>query len=304
MKEPRVSIIIVHYGSLASTTRCLASLEKLTFATNADRIVIDNAAKEPAQSLEKRFNHTTVIRLEENTGFSGGNNAGIRFALKQKNPDMIVLLNDDTTVSPDFLQPLWNTLIETPRAAAVTPKIYFTAHREFHAQSYDKKQLGHVLWYAGGWLDWREIVAWHRGVDEVDNGQHDTSTRIPFASGCCLALRPQALQEVGLLDDDLFLYWEDVELSLRLKKAGWEIWYQPDSVIWHDNAGSSGSGSKLHEYYQTRNRLIVGFKYAPLRTKLFLVKHLILELRAGTSTRKQAILDFIQRKYGKQTALH
>jgi GT2 family glycosyltransferase len=304
MKEPRVSIIIVHYGSLASTTKCLASLEKLSFAPNADKIVIDNAAKEPAAELEKRFSNTTVIRLDENTGFSGGNNAGIRFALKQKTPEMIVLLNDDTTVAPDFLRALWQSLVDRQRAAAVTPKIYFSAGREFHAQSYERKELGNVLWYAGGWLDWREVVAWHRGVDEVDNGQHDIATRIPFASGCCLALRPQALQEVGFLDDNLFLYWEDVELSLRLKKAGWELWYEPASTIWHDNAGSSGSGSKLHEYYQTRNRLIVGFAYAPLRTKIFLLKHMFLELRTGSSVRKQAILDFIQRKYGKQTALH
>lgn len=304
MNEPRVSIVIVHYGSLANTTKCLQSLKKLEFAKNADRIIIDNAAKEPACELEKLFEFTTVIRVEENTGFSGGNNAGIRFALKQKNPDMIVLLNDDTTVSPDFLKPLWNLLQEKPRAAAVSPKIYFSPGREFHKESYPKQQLGKILWYAGGWLDWKEVVAWHRGVDEIDEGQYDTVVRLPFASGCCLALRPQAIKESGMFNDDLFLYWEDVELSLRLKKAGWEIWYQPKSIIWHDNAGSSGSGSKLHEYYQTRNRYIVGFKFAPLRTKIFLLKHLILELRSGSSVRKQAILDFIQRKYGKQNALH
>jgi GT2 family glycosyltransferase len=304
MSEPKISIVIVHYGSLANTTKCLASLEKLTFASHAQKIIIDNAGKEYAQPLEQKFQNTTVIRLPENTGFSGGNNAGIRYALKQHSPDMIVLLNDDTTVSPDFLQPLWKAMVQTPRAGALTPKIYFSAGREFHAESYQKKELGNILWYAGGWLDWKEVVAWHRGVDEPDLGQHDVSSRIPFASGCCIALRPQALSEVGLLDDDLFLYWEDVELSLRLKKAGWELWYEPRSVIWHDNAGSSGSGSQLHEYYQTRNRYIVGFRYAPLRTKLFLLKHLVLELRSGSSPRKQAILDFIQKKYGKQTALH
>lgn len=304
MSEPKVSIIIVHYGSLTNTKKCLASLEKLTFAADAQKVVIDNAAQEPAQALEEAFQNTTVIRLNENTGFSGGNNAGIRYALKQHSPDMIVLLNDDTTVSPQFLQPLWQRMLNTPRAAAITPKIFFTQGREFHSQSYQKKDLGHVLWYAGGWIDWKEVVAWHRGVDEPDLGQHDVASRIPFASGCCVALRPEALQEVGLLNDDLFLYWEDVELSLRLKTAGWELWYEPLSYLWHDNAGSSGSGSQLHEYYQTRNRYMVGFRYAPLRTKLFLLKHLVLELRSGSSPRKQAILDFIQKKYGKQTTLH
>lgn len=304
MSSPHISIIVVHFGSLKKTTHCLESISKIQFLGTVETIVVDNAAKEPATHLEQKFKNTTVIRVEENTGFSGGNNTGIRFALAEKKPDLIVLLNDDTTVNPDFLTPLWDFMQENPRAAAVNPKIYFTKNHEFYEKSYTPSQRGEVLWFAGGWIDWKEVFTWHKGVDEPDLGQHDDAQRIPFATGCCMALRPTALKEVGLLNDDLFLYWEDVELSLRLRKHGYEIWYQPKSVIWHDNAGSSGSGSKLHEYYQTRNRLIVGFTYAPFRTKLFLAKHAFMQALSGSLTTKQAILDFVQRRYGKQHTAH
>ncbi len=301
---PKVSIIIVHYGSLATTTRCLQSLQKMDSGFQVACVVIDNAAKEPAQKLEEKFPQTTVIRLKENAGFSGGNNAGIRYAIKQQSPDMIVLLNDDTTVAPNFLEALWERFTKRPHSGAIAPKIFFSPGKEFHQESYRREDHGNVLWYAGGWIDWKEVVAWHRGVDEKDLGQHDKATRSPFATGCCLALRPKALQKVGLLDDNLFLYWEDVELSLRLRKAGWEVWYEPQSQIWHDNAGSSGSGSQLHEYYQTRNRYLVGFRYAPARTKLFLLKQLFREYKTGSFPRKQAILDLIKRNYGKQPRFH
>lgn len=148
------------------------------------------------------------------------------------------------------------------------------------------------------------MVGFHRGVDEVDRGQFDEPAATDFATGCCVALNPQALEEVGLFDEAYFLYLEDLDLSVRLQQAGWQIWYDPQATIWHKNAGSSGSGSQLHVYYQTRNRYLFGFRYAPWRTKLFLLRHLLLQFKNGTGPVRQAIQDFILERYGQRPDVH
>jgi GT2 family glycosyltransferase len=94
---------------------------------------------------------------------------------------------------------------------------------------------------------------------------------------------------------------EDLDLSLRIQKAGYKTMYDPTSIIWHKNASSSGgSGSNLHEYYQTRNRLRIGFHYAPLRTKIALVRESIRVLMHGTANKKKAIFDAITGNFGKR----
>src|SRR5690606_14557979 len=130
--------------------------------------------------------------------------------------------------------------------------------------------------------------------DEVDRGQYDTVEPTEFVTGCCVALRVKALEEIGLFDDRYFLYLEDLDLSQRLLKARWKLLYQPEARIWHKNAGYSGSGSSLHEYYFTRNRYLFGFRYAPWRTKLFLLKHLVIQWRQGGKVTRQAIRDFVR----------
>ncbi len=301
MKHPSVSIVLIHYSSAKNLEKCLLSLTKVQYEGEWRVVIVNNAAKEPLPTYPKALeSQIDTITLSENLGFTGGNNAGMKFAIEKNHSDAVILLNDDTTVDPLFVQALIDRLFDDAKNGAVAAKIYFSPGREFHHDSYEDDERGNVLWYAGGCLDWREVVAWHRGVDEVDHGQYEEAQETPFATGCCVAYRSAALKKAGLLDDAYFLYWEDVELSLRLKKHGWKVWYEPQAVIWHDNAGSSGSGSTLHEYYQTRNHYRVGWQYAPLRTKLFLLKHSFNQLRSGSPTVKRAILDVFSGSYGKR----
>lgn len=301
MKFPSVSIVLIHYASASNLASCLKSLEAISYGGEWRVVIVNNQAKEPVptppQALRDRVD---VVELSENRGFTGGNNAGMQFALEKNQSAYVVLLNDDTTVDPNFLTPLINRLETEPKNGAAVSKIYFSPGREFHAKSYESDDQGNILWYAGGCIDWKEVVAWHRGVDERDLGQYDTPEETGFATGCCVAYKAEALREVGMFDEAFFLYWEDVELSLRLKKRGWRVWYEPESVIWHMNAGSSGSGSSLHEYYQTRNRYRVGWRYAPVRTKLFLLKHSVQQLRTGSLAIRRAILDVFSGNYGKR----
>ena len=156
------------------------------------------------------------------------------------------------------------------------------------------------MWYAGGIFDKQNVLASHRGVDEVDLGQFDLQIETDFATGCAMLISRKVLEKVGLFDENYFLYLEDLDLSERIKKAGYKIIFEPSSVIWHYNAGSTeGSGSRIHDYFITRNRLYFGFKYSSLRAKLALGRESIKILTAGRQWQKKGVLDFFLGRMNK-----
>lgn len=300
-----ISIILVHFNAEAETKECLHSLKNIkTKGFSFEVLVVDNGSKDPLTLEEsEQFSQLEVIRSEANLGFTGGNNLGLRYALDKYNSDYVVLLNNDTTVDPNFLQHLYEYSQAHPEAGLINPKIYFSPQREFHAGSYTSEERGNVLWFAGGTVDWTDIVSFHRGVDEVDRGQFDTPTLSDFATGCCLFIKRQVIETVGPLSEDLFLYWEDVDYSLRAQQNGFVCHYCPKAVIWHKNAGSSdGSGSNLHRYYQTRNRLFLGFSYGSWLTKITTLRIAWQHLSHGPAEQK-AILDVILGNMGKQPVI-
>src|SRR5206468_7417532 len=117
-----------------------------------------------------------------------------------------------------------------------------------------------------GKIDWNNVIGFHVGVDEVDTGQFDTPYDTETATGCCVLIKKSTLEKIGLLDEGYFMYYEDADYSMLLKRRGLKILYWPRAVLWHKNASAAGgSGSPLQEYYITRNRLLFGMRYAPLR---------------------------------------
>ncbi|OGH10224.1 MAG: hypothetical protein A2152_00940 [Candidatus Levybacteria bacterium RBG_16_35_6] len=144
------------------------------------------------------------------------------------------------------------------------------------------------------------MIVSHRGVDLVDNGQFDKIEETSFATGCCMLIKKEVLNEVGSFDEKYFLYYEDTDLSQRARMGGYKIIYQPKAVLWHENAGSTGgSGSIMQDYFISRNRILFGFKYAPLRTKLALVKESFSILLKGRANQKKGVRDFYLRHFGK-----
>lgn len=300
----KTGIVIIHYGSFKNVQECVRSIFESEKSSKFLPIIVDNDAKESSDPLIAEFGDKIhIIKTSENLGFTGANNVGIDWAKKNLQSEFVAILNDDTTVSESALSTLIETLESHPDAGAAVPLIYFSKGREFHS-GYSEKDLGKIIWYGGGVIDWKEVVAFHFAVDEVDRNQLTKVQETQFATGCCTLFRFSALDQVGLFDEKYFLYLEDVDLSQRLKQAHWKILFQPASHIWHKNAGSSGSGSDLHVYYQTRNRYLFGFRYATLRTKLFLIKHAWNQLRHGSPVIKHAILDVIRNRYGIQPDLH
>jgi len=300
-----ISIIIVHYNTDKETKECLDSLENVKTTQNFkfDVVLLDNASKEPLK-IKNNYTNTELIRSDSNLGFTGGNNLAIKYAIEKHNRDYILLLNNDTIVDPDFLKNLYKCIKNNPKAGLITPKIYFEKNYEFYKSDYAPSDKGKVIWYAGGSIDWKHLSANHRGVDEVDYGQFDEVSRVDYATGCCLLVTREIVETVGLLDDDLFLYSEDVDYSLRVKEAGYDLLYCPDSLVWHKNAGSSGgSGSPVQLYYQTRNRLWIAKTHGDYRAKYVALRLIIRIIFSGSDVEKEALKDFITNNMGKKPIL-
>lgn len=305
--KTKIGLVILNYYGMTDTLDCLESLSKVKSKDWQLSVYVVNATdkmsvKDNTQGMQikNKFPWVTIIE-SDNVGFSGGHNVGTKKALSE-GADEIVWLNNDTTVSSDFLEGLHNAIADST-VGAVTPKIYFSKGREFHLEQYAKSDLGKVIWYAGGTIDWENVYAFHRGVDEVDRGQFDELEQTDFCTGCCFITRKDVFEKVGFFEDKLFLYYEDTDWSVRVQKAGLKTMYQPKSIIWHKNAGSTkGSGSDLQVYYQTRNRVYFGMKYAPLRTKAALFKESIKKLLNGTDAEKKAIKHALTQKYGNRHA--
>lgn len=293
-----VVISILNFNGEKNTLDCLESLgainEKGFILTI---LVIDNGSSLPL--IEIQNTKIKIIKNKTNIGFSGGHNMAIRYAFETK-ADYILILNNDTYVDKNFLGELLRIAEKDDEIGILCPKIYFAPGFEFHKEKYAEKDRGSVLWYAGGKMDWNNVVGHHLGVDEVDNGQFDKMGETAYATGCCAMLKRSVLEKVGLFDEKYFLYYEDNDLSMRVKKEGFKIIYVPKSVIFHKNAGSAGgSGSKLQDYYITRNRLLFGMRYAPIRAKFALFRESLKILLTGRYWQRMGIIDFYIRRLGK-----
>ncbi len=211
------------------------------------------------------------VNFCENKGYAHGVNVGLQKATAQ-GFEYFAVINNDTRISSDFVGKCLNSLKANPNAL-IGGKIYYEKGFEYH-RKYQDKDLGHIIWYAGGIIDWNNVFTKHRGVDEVDNGQYDKKETTDFISGCLMLLDKHTLEVVGAWDEKYFLYYEDADYCLRAMRKGISLIYDPSIIIWHKNARSTGgSGSKLHQEYQERNRLRFGLKYAPLKTKFHLLKN-------------------------------
>ena len=296
----KVILITINFHSEEETHGCLDSLKNIDISgLQFEIIVVDNGSiKKFILSQDEQKRKIQIIRNDNNLGFSGGNNVGILKALSE-HPDYLVLLNNDTYVDKEFLQELIKTAESNGKIGLVSPKIYFAKGSEYHKDRYQTNDLGHVFWYAGGKTDWQNVGSVHRGMDEVDNGQYNNEEEVQFATGCCMLLSMRVLEKIKGFDEKYFLYFEDADLNERVKKAGYIIFYAPKSIVWHINAASSGVGSKLHDYFLTRNRLLFGFTYAPLRTKFALFRESIRLLFTGREWQKIGIQDYYTKRFGK-----
>jgi GT2 family glycosyltransferase len=295
--KPKTAFVVLSYNTKDLTNQCIDSL-KSAGGKNLQVVVVDNNSSDGSQEILKNRKDIDYLPLKNNLGFTGGNNFGIRHCLN-KGYRFIGIINSDTIVDKDFLQPLVNQLKFKPDTGLVGPKIYFYPGKEYHRDKYKSSDKGKVIWSAGGNIDWDNVYASNRGIDEVDHGQYDRISETDFISGCCLLAKSDTWKKINLFDERYYLYYEDADLSQKSKKIGLKNLYIPQSKIWHINAGSSKVGGDLHDYFITRNRLLFGIKWAGPRAKISLIKESIKLLRKGRRWQKKGIKDFYLFNFGK-----
>ena len=238
--------IVINYNNYKDTVECVDSLKR-TYLQRFKLVIIDNGSTDESAHMLKKIenDNRVVISSNINIGFSGGNNIGIKYALNN-NADFILLLNNDTVVTPEFLSRLLSTYYQVSTLQR-TDKIILSPKINYF---YDKKKI----WFCGG--TWNSVTGrtTHIGINEEDVGQFKDPFRVSFLSGCCMLIPAKAIQEVGLMSEDYFLYCEDTDYCLRLMKAGYELWVDPSSLIYHKVNASTGKASDTYTYYSVRNK--------------------------------------------------
>jgi GT2 family glycosyltransferase len=245
--RPKIGIILINFNSYNDTAVCLRSLAKMTYAPLQIYVVHNGCVDQSPEKLQAEFPNSTHIISEKNLGFSGGNNLGIAQALKN-GAEHILLLNNDTYVTPEFLEPLVERLLSDVKIAAVSGKIYYAPEA--------KNGASDIIWYAGCFRKWHTGYH-HFGVNEHDTGKFETARTVPFASGCLMLMRGALLKSQGFLSEDYFLYWEEADWCQTAFANGYVCYYEPRSVIFHNfRSAHLGEETPLYMYLQTRNAFI------------------------------------------------
>ena len=237
-------------------------------------IVVDNGSiVNEALLIQQRYPKVNAIRSNENLGFAGGNNLGIkaangRFMYFINNDTLLSLQTSDVTPQTSF-QPLIDCLISSDKIGMVCPKIRFAWGN-------------HPIQYAG-YTPLSSITLRNRaiGFGEEDHGQYDEAHPTPYAHGAAMMIKREALEQIGLMPDCYFLYYEELDWSMMLQKSGYDIWYEPACTIYHKESQSTGSDSPLKTYYITRNRFLFAKRNIkrPLRYITYCYLALIVGLR-------------------------
>ena len=244
--EYDISIITINYNGYKDTCELIASLPLED--KSIEVIVVDNASKEDEATLiEQQYPQVIVIRSKENLGFAGGNNLGIQAA----HGKYLFFLNNDTLlrckkedVRCKMFQPLIDRLESSPKIGMVCPKIRFA--------------WGDNLIQFAGYTPLSRITMRNQaiGCGEDDHGQYDTPHPTPYAHGAAMMVRREAIEMAGLMPECYFLYYEELDWSMMIRRVGYDIWYDPTVTIFHKESQTTGQQSPLRTYYITRNRLL------------------------------------------------
>ena len=234
-----MSIITINYNGYKDTCELIDSIP---FKEDMEVIVVDNGStKNEASTLQERYPRIEVIRSNQNLGFAGGNNLGLK-AAKGK---YLFLVNNDTVFKEFNPKVLIRRLESSSKIGMVCPKIRFA-------------WANNPIQFAG-YTPLSTITIRNKaiGYGEEDQGLYDTPHQTPYAHGAAMMLKREVIDKVGLMPECYFLYYEELDWSMMITRAGYEIWYEPNCTIYHKESQSTGQNSPLRTYYITRNRLLL-----------------------------------------------
>ncbi len=239
-----LSIITVNYNGLEDTCELIESIPS---DESIEVIVVDNASKaDEASELSRRYPQVRVIRSDTNLGFAGGNNLGI----EASQGDYLFFINNDTILKGNnedklkSLQSLVSFLKKDSSIGAVCPKLRFT---------WDTQPIQYAGYTPLSSVTMRNSSI---GYGESDCGQYDTPHPTPYAHGAAMMVSRKAIAAAGVMPTCFFLYYEELDWSMMIRRAGFDIWYNPVLTVFHKESRTTGQNSPLRTYYITRNRLL------------------------------------------------
>lgn len=262
MSQPEISIITVNYNGITDTVKMIESVI-LNLKQSFEIIVVDNGSvNDETLQLKEKYPFVKAIRSSKNLGFAGGNNLGYRYSTGKH----LLFLNNDTIIKDDSVQFLLESIKKNSQIAGGSPKILFN------------DEHGHIQF--AGYSELSRITIRNKtiGYDEKDFGQHETTTHTAYLHGAAMLVKREVIEEVGLMPDCYFLYYEEMDWSAQIKNAGYELIYEPRTKVYHNESSSTGKDSPLKIYYMSRNRLLFAWRNRIGLTKIISVAYLVLIL--------------------------
>lgn len=242
----KIAIILVNWNNYSDTIECVKSLRKISY-TNYKIVVVDNGSKNDSVKHLSKLKDIVLIESNENLGFTGGCNLGIKYIAKEEF-SYVLLLNNDTIVKSDFLQHLVNFSEENQNVGIVGPLIYYFS---------DPKKI----WFEGGVIDFIHGPFLHLEKKFAENGQLFKTRNVDYINGCCILIKREVIQKIGMLDEEYGTYVEDVDYNVRAHNAGYSSYIVYDSIIWHKVSALTGERTNFKkEYLKTRNAVLFGYK--------------------------------------------
>ncbi len=237
MNKPRVYIIVLNYKRRDDTLECLGSLFRMDYP-NYKVLVVDNASSDgTADAVREAYPDAEALENETNLMYAGGNNEGIKLALA-RGAEWILLLNNDTVVDSRLLPEMLKAADMRPDAGVIGPTIYYYS---------SKGRARETIWYAGGIVKlWMGLTA-HRGIREEDTGRYGRIEETDYVTGCAMLISRACFEKVGLLDTSYGMYAEDVDFSLRARRAGFGLVFAPGGRVWHKISMSTGGEFSLRK---------------------------------------------------------
>lgn len=247
--QPLVSVITVNWNNTQVTCDLLRSINEHNTYNNLEVIIVDNcSAEDPSGFFFKEYPGVKVIRTEENLGFSGGNNVGIKAA----KGEYLFLVNNDTEFTPHLIEGLIQIFKNFPDAGIACPKFhYYYAKGTIEYAGYSKINI-----FTGR--------NYKIGSREKDEGKYNAIKQTNYAHGAGMMVSRNVIDKVGPMPEDFFLYYEELDWSEQIRRKGFKIYFQPNSLIYHKESMTTGKLSPLKTYYLTRNRILFMRRNVPL----------------------------------------
>lgn len=263
MISNKILIILLNWNGKKDTLECLESLKKVRYPHFTTIIVDNGSCDDSVSSIRSSFPSVPIFETKQNLGFAGGNNVGIAWGLR-KDYEWILLLNNDTTVAPDFLDQFMEAAKMQPKAKILGAKIY---------RSKNPHQIDHL----GG--VWNPKIAQFESKysGEIDdNISFESMEKVDYVCGAALLMHRSVPESIGFLEPKYFLFWEETDFCCRARRKNFEVWTAPQAKIWHKVSSSFTGGKPQMHYFWWRSRLLWMERNCPEEERKILYKTIIL----------------------------